>query len=45
MDKSCGLDVHKDSVFACILDAQGKKFQKSVTGRSHRNSTGCATRR
>ena len=25
MDKSCGLDVHKDSVFACILDAQGKK--------------------
>jgi transposase len=29
MDKSCGLDVHKDSVFACILDGQGKKiFEK-----------------
>jgi transposase len=25
MDKCCGLDVHKDSIFACILDAQGKK--------------------
>jgi transposase len=25
MDRCCGLDVHKDSVFACILDAQGKK--------------------
>jgi transposase len=25
MDKSYGLDVHKDSIFACILDAQGKK--------------------
>ena len=24
MDKSCGLDVHKDSVFACIFDEQGK---------------------
>jgi transposase len=24
MDKSCGLDVHKDSIFACILDAFGK---------------------
>jgi hypothetical protein len=22
MDKYCGLDVHKDSVFACILDSQ-----------------------
>jgi hypothetical protein len=21
MDKCCGLDVHKDSLFACILDA------------------------
>ena len=29
MDKVCGLDVHKDSVFACILDEQGKKiFEK-----------------
>jgi transposase len=26
MEKACGLDVHKDSVFACILDEQGKKF-------------------
>ena len=29
MEKVCGLDVHKDSVFACILDGQGKKiFEK-----------------
>ena len=29
MEKVCGLDVHKDSVFACILDEQGKKiFEK-----------------
>ena len=29
MDRCCGLDVHKDSVFACILDEQGKKiFEK-----------------
>jgi transposase len=29
MDKCCGLDVHKDSVFACILDEEGKKiFEK-----------------
>ena len=27
--KACGLDVHKESVFACILDEQGKKiFEK-----------------
>jgi transposase len=26
MDRYCGLDVHKGSVFACILDAQGKKI-------------------
>jgi transposase len=26
MDRVCGLDVHKDSVFACILDEQGKKI-------------------
>jgi len=25
MEKACGLDVHKDSVFACILDEEGKK--------------------
>jgi len=25
MDRCCGLDVHKDSVFACILDSQGEK--------------------
>ena len=29
MEKACGLDVHKNSVFACILDEQGKKiFEK-----------------
>ena len=29
MEKTCGLDVHKDSVFACILDEQGEKiFEK-----------------
>ena len=26
MEKACGLDLHKDSVFACILDEQGKIF-------------------
>jgi len=26
MEKVCGLDVHKDSVFACILDEKGGKF-------------------
>ena len=26
MERVCGLDVHKDSVFACILDEQGKKI-------------------
>jgi len=26
MDKVCGLDVHKDSVFACILDENGEFF-------------------
>jgi len=26
MDKVCGLDVHKDSVFACILDENGEKI-------------------
>jgi hypothetical protein len=29
MNKTCGLDVHKDSLFACVLDEQGKKiFEK-----------------
>ena len=29
MEKACGLDVHKDSVFACILDEKGQKiFEK-----------------
>ena len=26
MDKVCGLDVHKDSVFACILGENGEKI-------------------
>jgi transposase len=26
MEKTCGLDVHKDSVFACILDEKGEIF-------------------
>ena len=26
MDKVCGLDAQKDSVFACILDENGKKI-------------------
>ena len=25
MDRVCGLDVHKDSVFMCILTANGEK--------------------
>ena len=24
MDKCCGLDIHKDSIFACVLDEKGK---------------------
>jgi transposase len=29
MDKVCGLDIHKDSVFACIMDEKGEKiFEK-----------------
>ena len=32
MDRFCGLDVHKDSVFACILDAQGKKILEKRYG-------------
>ncbi|MDR1895344.1 MAG: IS110 family transposase [Prevotellaceae bacterium] len=32
MDKCCGLDVHKDSIFACILDEQGKKISEKRYG-------------
>jgi len=32
MDRVCGLDVHKDSVFACILDEQGKKILEQRFG-------------
>ena len=26
MDKSCGLDIHKNNEFACILDQVGEKI-------------------
>ena len=29
MDNVCGLDIHKDSVFACILKTNGEKFKPS----------------
>jgi hypothetical protein len=32
MEKVCGLDVHKDSVFACILDAKGEKILEQHFG-------------
>jgi transposase len=32
MEKACGLDVHKNSVFACILDQQGKKILEKRFG-------------
>ena len=32
MDKVCGLDVHKDSVFACILDEKGEKISEARYG-------------
>lgn len=32
MDKTCGLDVHKDSVFACVLDETGKKILEERYG-------------
>jgi hypothetical protein len=32
MDKCCGLDVHKDSIFAYILDAQGQKILEKRYG-------------
>jgi transposase len=40
MDKCCGLDVHKDSIFACILDAQGKKILGQRYGTLTRDLTG-----
>jgi hypothetical protein len=32
MDRCCGLDVHKDSIFACILDTQCQKILKQRYG-------------
>ena len=32
MDKVCGLDVHKDSVFACILNEKGEKILEERYG-------------
>ena len=32
MGKACALDIHKDSVFACILDEQGKKLLEKRCG-------------
>ena len=32
MEKVCGLDVHKDSVFACILDEKGEKILEERFG-------------
>jgi len=32
MNKVCGLDVHKDSVFACILDDKGEKILEERFG-------------
>lgn len=32
MEKACGLDVHKDSVFACILNEQGEKILEKRFG-------------
>jgi hypothetical protein len=40
MDKCCGLDAHKDSLFACILDAQGKKILEQGYGTLTRDLTG-----
>ena len=30
--KACGFDIHKDSVFACILDEQGKRILEKRYG-------------
>ncbi|HPC26167.1 MAG TPA: transposase [Paludibacteraceae bacterium] len=32
MEKACGLDVHKDSIFACILNEGGKKILEKRYG-------------
>ncbi|KAA6349650.1 hypothetical protein EZS27_002978 [termite gut metagenome] len=32
MDKVCGLDVHNDSVFACILNEKDEKFLEEKSG-------------
>lgn len=32
MEKANGLDVHKDSVFACILDEQVNKISEKRSG-------------
>ncbi len=32
MKKAFGRDVHKDSVFACILNEQGKKVFEKLSG-------------
>ena len=32
MEKFCGLDVRKDSIFACILEEQSKKFSEKRYG-------------
>jgi hypothetical protein len=32
MDKACGLDIHKDSVFASVLDEKGEKFLEKRFG-------------
>ena len=32
MDKVCGLDVHKDSVFVCILNEKGEKILEERYG-------------
>jgi transposase len=32
MDKVCGLDVHKDSIFACVLDEKGEKILEERYG-------------
>lgn len=32
MDKTCGLNMHKDSVFACIMDKNGEKILEERFG-------------
>jgi hypothetical protein len=45
MDKCCGLDVHKDSIFACILDTQGKKILEKRYGTLTPERLNCGIRR